>query len=144
MNIGLPLMSHDESPWLSFQHIEAAATKWSPVCRQHFQNSFLGLISPWFYSNFTVPMGPINNVPALVQTIAWCRPDVKPPSVWLNLLTHICRYVTPVRWILMSNLQCQVNITSLCKNTLQEEFTIEDPMIYVHVFVVFYVVLFIL
>ena len=41
-----------------------------------------------------VPKGPINNVPALVQIMAWCRPGDKPLSepVMVSLLTHI--YVT--------------------------------------------------
>ena len=39
-----------------------------------------------------VPKSPINNIPALVQIMAWCRPGDKPLSepmmVWLP--THIC------------------------------------------------------
>ena len=39
-----------------------------------------------------VPKGPINNIPALVQTIAWHRPGDKPLSepMMVSLLTHIC------------------------------------------------------
>ena len=39
-----------------------------------------------------VPKGPINNIPALVQVMAWRRPGDKPltePMV-VRLLTHIC------------------------------------------------------
>ena len=45
-----------------------------------------------------VPMGPINNIPALVQIMAWRRPGDKPLSepVMVNLLTHIC--VTRPQW----------------------------------------------
>ena len=39
-----------------------------------------------------VPKGPINNIPALVQIMAWRRPGAKPLSepVMVSLLTHIC------------------------------------------------------
>ena len=39
-----------------------------------------------------VPKGPINNIPALVQTMAWRRPGDKPLSETMldSLLTHIC------------------------------------------------------
>ena len=43
--------------------------------------------------------GPINNIPALVQIMAWRRPDDKPlsePLVFI-LLTHIC--VTRPQWV---------------------------------------------
>ena len=38
-----------------------------------------------------VPKGPINNIPALVQIMAWRRPG------WYVLLTHIC--VTLPQWV---------------------------------------------
>ena len=46
-----------------------------------------------------VPKGPINNIPALVQIMAWCRPGDKPlsESVMVSLLTHIC--VTRPQWV---------------------------------------------
>ena len=39
-----------------------------------------------------VPKSPINNIPALVQIMAWCRPGDKPLSepMIVNLSTHIC------------------------------------------------------
>ena len=39
-----------------------------------------------------VPKGPINNIPALVQIMAWRRPDDKPLSepMMVSLTTHIC------------------------------------------------------
>ena len=46
-----------------------------------------------------VPKVPINNIPALVQVMAWCRPGDKPltePMV-VRLLTHIC--VTRPQWV---------------------------------------------
>ena len=46
-----------------------------------------------------VPKGPINNIPALVQIMAWRRPGDKPLSgpMMVNLLTHIC--VTRPQWV---------------------------------------------
>ena len=45
-----------------------------------------------------VPKGPINNIPALVQVMAWRRPGDKPLSdpVMVSLLAHIC--VTRPQW----------------------------------------------
>ena len=46
-----------------------------------------------------VPMGSINNIPALVQIMAWRRPGDKPLSepMRVNLPTHI--YVTRPQWV---------------------------------------------
>ena len=46
-----------------------------------------------------VPKGPINNIPALVQIVAWRRPGDKPLSepMVVNLTTHIC--VTRPQWV---------------------------------------------
>ena len=46
-----------------------------------------------------VPKGPINNIPALVQIMAWHRPGDKPLSepMLVCLLTHIC--VTRPQWV---------------------------------------------
>ena len=46
-----------------------------------------------------VPKGLINNIPALVQIMAWRRPGDKPLSepMMVNLLTHIC--VTRLQWV---------------------------------------------
>ena len=46
-----------------------------------------------------VPKGPINNIPALVQIMAWCRSGDKPLSepMMVSLLTHIC--VTRPQWV---------------------------------------------
>ena len=49
-----------------------------------------------------VPSGPINNIPALVQIMAWRRSGDKPLSepVMVSLLTHIC--ITRPQWNLIS------------------------------------------
>ena len=46
-----------------------------------------------------IPKGPINNIPALVQIMAWRRPGDKPLSepMMVRLLTHIC--VTRPQWV---------------------------------------------
>ena len=46
-----------------------------------------------------VPKGPINNIPSLVQIMAWRRSGDKPLSepVMVSLLTHIC--VTRPQWV---------------------------------------------
>ena len=46
-----------------------------------------------------VPKGPINNIPSLVQIMAWRRPGDKPLSepVMVSVLTHIC--VTQPQWV---------------------------------------------
>ena len=46
-----------------------------------------------------VPNAPINNIPSLVQIMAWRRPGDKPLSepMMVNLLTHIC--VTQPQWV---------------------------------------------
>ena len=47
-----------------------------------------------------VPKGPINNIPALVQIMAWRLPGDKPLSeaMMVSLLTHIC--VTRPQWVI--------------------------------------------
>ena len=69
-----------------------------------------------------VPKGPINDIPALVQIMAWRRQGDKPLSepMMVNLLTHIC--VTRPQWVksvltkmcnviwlhLANNIQCTI------------------------------------
>ena len=60
-----------------------------------------------FRLNFQfVPKGPINNIPALVQIMAWRRPGDKPlsESVMVSLLTHIC--VTRPQWVNVGSSSC--------------------------------------
>ena len=49
-----------------------------------------------------VPKGPINNISALVQIMAWRRPGDKPLSepMIVSVLTHIC--VTRPQWVLIT------------------------------------------
>ena len=54
---------------------------------------------PLKFSLKFVPKGPINNIPALVQIMAWCGPGDKPLSEpkLVSLVTHIC--VTRPQWV---------------------------------------------
>ena len=56
-----------------------------------------------------VPKGPINNIPALVQIMAWRRPGDKPLSepMMVCLPTHIC--ITQPQWVN----GCQLTITEI-------------------------------
>ena len=53
-----------------------------------------------------VPTGSIDNNPALVQIMAWCRPDDKPlpETMMVNLLTQICS--TRPQWVNLSSATC--------------------------------------
>ena len=46
-----------------------------------------------------IPKGPVNDIPALIQIIACCRPDGKPLSelMMVRILTHIC--ITQPQWL---------------------------------------------
>ena len=54
-----------------------------------------------------LPRGPISNIPALVQIMAWRRPGDKPLSkpMTVSLLTHIC--VTRPQWVNIKMLSSQ-------------------------------------
>ena len=73
--------------------------RWSPFRRRYCQMLFNENIP--ISINFSlkfVPKGPINNIPASVQIMAWRRPCDKPLSepMMVSLLTHIC--VTRPQW----------------------------------------------
>ena len=61
-----------------------------------------------------VRKGSINNIPALVQIMAWCRPGDKPLSepMMASLLTHIC--VTPPQWVKEQISYLNLGDCSLC------------------------------
>ena len=69
-----------------------AETKWPPFRRQHFQTHFFSVRISIKISLKFDPKGPNNNIPALVQIMAWRRPGDKPLSEPMmdNLPTHIC------------------------------------------------------
>ena len=78
--------------------------KWSTFSRQfqmHFFNENVGILIK--ISLKLVLNGPINNIPALVLIMAWCRPGDKPLSVTLmvGLSTFLC--VTRSQWVHISS-----------------------------------------
>ena len=62
-----------------------------------------------------VPKGPINNIPALFQIMAWRRPGDKPlfETMMVTLLTHIC--VTRPQWVngVWTRFQCKEHLSRL-------------------------------
>ena len=65
----------------TFHHHIEAETKWPPFRRRHFQVNFL----EWIFFKISikislkfVPKAPIDNIPALVQIMAWRRQGNKP------------------------------------------------------------------
>ena len=64
-----------------------------------FQNENVWI--PIKFSLKFIPKGPINNIPALVQIMAWCRSGDKPLSelMMVRLLKHIC--VIRPQWVKM-------------------------------------------
>ena len=92
--------------WSSSFHIQHLNTLRPRRNEQHFANDIFKRI--FFIENVGisikislkfVPKGPINNIPALVQIMAWRRPGDKPlsESIMVSLLTHIC--VTRPQWV---------------------------------------------
>ena len=86
-------------------------TGWINTLRQrqngrHFPDDIFKWIflneNVWISINISlkfVPRGPINNIPTLVQVMAWRRPGDKPLSepMMVRLPTHIC--VTHPQWV---------------------------------------------
>ena len=78
-----------------------AETKWTPLQGWHFQMHFFNK-NAWFLLKISlkfVPKVRINNIPALVQIMAWWRPVDKPlyEPMMVSLLMHIC--VTRPQWV---------------------------------------------
>ena len=95
--------------WISFHKLIEAETNGRHFPGDTFKCIFLNenvFISIKISLKF-VPKGQINNIPALVQIMAWCRPGDKPLSEprMESLLTHIC--VTRPQWV---NSLCNGNV----------------------------------
>ena len=78
-----------------------------------------------------IPKGPINNIPTLVQLMAWRQPGDKPLSepMMVSLPTHIC--VTRTQWV---NFETYANrmfllffpvIYSSFNDFVQKDFTVQ-------------------
>ena len=82
-------------------NISKLRQKWPPISRQHLPMHF----REWkctFFSNISLkflPKGPIDNIPALVQIMAWRPPGDKPLSepMMFTFLTHIC--INRPQWV---------------------------------------------
>ena len=69
-------------PVASFTLTHWGRDNWSPSCRRHFQVIFLTK-NVWISVQFSLKFGPkcpINNIPALVQIMAWRQTGDKPLS----------------------------------------------------------------
>ena len=83
-----------------YLHIEAK-TKWPPFSRRHFEMDFFNE-NAWISIKISLKFvlkGPINNIPALVQIMAWRQSGDKPLSepMMVSLMMHIC--VTRPQWV---------------------------------------------
>ena len=90
---------------------------------QTFSNvfSWMKMYQFWLisFSLKFVPKGPISNVPALVQIMAWHLPGDKPLSepMMVSLLTHIC--VTRPQWVKIWSRICAYVVPVLVIRLLQ-------------------------
>ena len=78
-----------------------ARDKMAAIFQMPFSNAFSWIKIYWISNKSPlkfVHKGQINNIPTLIQTMAWRRPGDKPPSepMLVSLLTHIC--VTLLQW----------------------------------------------
>ena len=81
-----------------------------------------------------VPKGQINNIPGLVQIMAWCVPGDKPLSepMMVSLLTHIC--VTRPQWVKKCRHCIYVNVRSNAI-TFKRVLVIVDATIYSKIYI---------
>ena len=69
-----------------------------------------------------VPKGPINNIPSLVQIMAWCRSGDKPLSepMMVTLFRHQC--ITRLQWVKGTSPQCvSKGVTANCKPLIMDQ-----------------------
>ena len=94
------------SVWFGWHHMESINTLRPRQNGRHFPINIFKWIflneNVWISINISlkfVPKGPINNIPILVQVMAWRRPGDKPLSEPMmdRLPTHIC--VTQPQWV---------------------------------------------
>ena len=88
--------------------------------RRHFADAIFKCIflneNVWISINISLKFVPkclINNIPALVQIMAWRRPGDKPLSepMMVNLLTHIC--ATRPQWVKAVKYRWDLHVPSL-------------------------------
>ena len=93
----------------------------------HLSESCCDLISPAHRTMKFVPKGPINNIPALVQIMAWCWPGDKRLSepIMIRLPTHIC--VTRPQWVQVQLWQGSMALQGTCP-----EFILSSNLVKAH------------
>ena len=102
--------------------LDLLLTHWSrdkmeAISQTTFSSAFFlneNILIPIKISLKFVPKGSFNNIPALVQIMAWRRPGDKPlsESMMVDLPTHIC--VTRPQWILITTKCPHICVTSRC------------------------------
>ena len=87
-------------------------TKWPPFGRHNFQMKIVLFCFKFHWNLFL--QGPIHNMPALVQVIAWCRTGMKLLSDSMKAYltdTHIC--ITQPQWVNVSPSFIWISISSI-------------------------------
>ena len=106
----------DNSQGIFLSHIEVEI-KWTHFTDDIFKCIFFNeiFLFPIKISLKFVPRSLINNIPALVQIMAWRRPGDKPLSepMMVNLSTHIC--VTRPQWVNVTLIKQVKEAYSNCK-----------------------------
>ena len=119
---------------LAFKHIEAE-TKWPPFRRRCFKVHFFNE-NVWILLKISlkfVPKGPINNIPVLVQIMAWRRPGDKPLSepMMVSFPTHIC--VTRPRWVTVYPKKYAHGFVVLCFVVVMQSFIMNSHEVFIHI-----------
>ena len=103
-----PTLHDTKIAWVHLCHLlftgaEAALSYWDWDKMAANLQTTLSNVFSWMIeiSLRFVPMGPINNIPALVQIMAWRRPGDKPLSepMMVTLATYLC--VTRSKWVIL-------------------------------------------
>ena len=152
--VGEPYMTWPQMAWLPWKH-HKELTHWgrdkmAVILKCIFLNENVSIaikISLKF-----VPKGQINNIPALIQTMAWRRPGVKPLSepMMVSLPTHIPQHAchisniqyhnTPFQEYLcrgMTDLLWHVYMTVVVINQLRKRWKTEKDIAHIYPLLVF-------
>ena len=93
-----------------YQDLISSWFYWLKMYGCHFANNIFKCIllnqNAWILINVSqnfVPKGPINNIPALVQIMAWRRPGNKPLSGPMMIISLMQICVTQPQWVNLSN-----------------------------------------
>ena len=113
LSIYIPSFSNQtDHPYLQYKYLRIC-THWgrykmAAIFQTTFSNEFSWMKMYEYRLQISlkfVPQGPINNIPALVQIMAWRRPGDKPLSgpMMVRLPMHIC--ITRPQWVKYQNIQ---------------------------------------